>query len=154
VQGIDVALLEVLVTPIPPETVCKYILDLALFRGNRHVGVPALTIHAIGLLISALPIDEFLQPIWQELMNLITGDQYLTEISEPCRLVSTIKTGIHFGLHDYANRFLIDSMWYSSKFGWRTSESTTATERCNQHCDSQKLYQCSLIQSYGVPIYL
>ncbi|KAI9285727.1 mediator complex subunit 23-domain-containing protein [Umbelopsis sp. AD052] len=87
VQGIHVALLEVLLTPTPPETVCKYILDLALFRGDRHIGVQALTIHAIGLLISALPIEEYLQPIWDELMSLITGDQYLTEISEPCRLI-------------------------------------------------------------------
>lgn len=87
-QGIHVALLEVLLTPTPPETVCKYILDLALFRGDRHIGVQALTIHAIGLLISALPIEVYLQPIWDELMSLITGDQYLTEISEPCRLVS------------------------------------------------------------------
>lgn len=81
-------MMEVLLTPVQPEVVCKHILDLALFRGNRHVGVPALTIHAIGLLISALPINEYLRPIWQELMNLITGDQYLTAISEPCRLVS------------------------------------------------------------------
>jgi hypothetical protein len=92
-------MMEVLLTPIQPEVVCKHILDLALFRGNRHVGVPALTMHAIGILISALPINEYLRPIWQELMNLITGDQYLTEISEPCRLVSGENKSVTFGQH-------------------------------------------------------
>ncbi|KAM3581516.1 hypothetical protein VKS41_006346 [Umbelopsis sp. WA50703] len=100
VQGIYVAMMEVLLTPIQPEVVCKHILDLALFRGNRHVGVPALTMHAIGILISALPINEYLRPIWQELMNLITGDQYLTEISEPCRL---IRCGIPHSLNGQVN---------------------------------------------------
>jgi hypothetical protein len=114
VQGIHVALLEVLLTPTSPETVCKYILDLALFRGDRHVGVQALTIHAIGLLISTLPIDVYLQPIWQELMSLITGDQYLTEISEPCRLVSVddeLQTDQIIYFIDELGT-LLDSMWY------------------------------------------
>jgi hypothetical protein len=58
-------------------------------RGSSHADASrdSVQIH-IGLLISALPIEVYLQPIWDELMSLITGDQYLTEISEPCRLVS------------------------------------------------------------------
>ncbi|KAI9013358.1 mediator complex subunit 23-domain-containing protein [Phycomyces nitens] len=87
VMGIYIATLEIMLTPIPPATIIKYILDMALLREPHHVGVSALTIHAIGLLISSLPSDEFVHPIWQELNSLIMTDPYLLEVSEPCRLI-------------------------------------------------------------------
>ncbi|KAL0075593.1 mediator complex subunit 23-domain-containing protein [Phycomyces blakesleeanus] len=87
VMGIYIATLEIMLTPISPAIITKYILDMALLRESHHVGVSALTIHAIGLLISSLPSDEFVHPIWKELNNLIMTDPYLLEVSEPCRLI-------------------------------------------------------------------
>ncbi|KAG0162023.1 Mediator of RNA polymerase II transcription subunit 23, partial [Apophysomyces sp. BC1015] len=88
VEGISIATLEIMLTPVPPATIVKYILDMALLRESHHVGVSALTIHAIGLLISSLPSDDFMRPIWQQLNHLIMTDPHLIEVSEPCRLAS------------------------------------------------------------------
>lgn len=87
VLGISIAMLEIMVTPIPPSTIVKYILDMVLLRGSRQTGVSALTIHATGLLISSLPSDHFVRPVLDELNNLIVNNPYLLEISEPTRLV-------------------------------------------------------------------
>ncbi|KAI7862073.1 mediator complex subunit 23-domain-containing protein [Spinellus fusiger] len=87
VMGILIATLEILLTPIPPTTITKYILDMVLLRKPHYVGVSALTIHAIGLLMSSLPSDKFLRPIWQELSHLMITDPYLLEVSEPCQLI-------------------------------------------------------------------
>lgn len=76
-----------MLTPVPPSTIIKLFLDLSLLRESHHVGVSALTLHAIGLLIPLLPEKEFVHPVLKELNDLIETDQYLLEISEPCRLV-------------------------------------------------------------------
>lgn len=88
VEGITIAMLEIILTPVKPSTIVKSILDLVLQRGQQQVGVSALTIHATGLLLSSLPSDHFVRPIWDELSNLITHNPYLLEVSEPCQLVS------------------------------------------------------------------
>ena len=90
VQGITIAMLEIILTPVPPSMIIKYILDLVLQRGPHQVGVSALTIHATGLLLASLPAEHFVRPIWEELSNLIMHDPCLLEVSEPCRLVSHI----------------------------------------------------------------
>lgn len=95
VLGISLAMLEIMVTPIPPSTVVKYILDMVLLRGSRQTGVSALTIHATGLLISSLPSDHFVRPVLDELNNLVVSNPYLLEISEPTRLVSFSFSVIH-----------------------------------------------------------
>lgn len=81
------ATLEIMLTPVPPPTIIKQLLDLALLRESHHVGASALTLHAIGLLIPLLPQAEFVHPILKELNDLIATDRYLLEVSEPCRLV-------------------------------------------------------------------
>lgn len=88
VEGIYVALLEIMLTPVPPANIIKMFLDLSLLRESHHVGVSALTMHAIGLIIPLLPQEEFVRPIFQELNDMIETNIYLQEISEPCRLVS------------------------------------------------------------------
>ncbi|KAI9492493.1 mediator complex subunit 23-domain-containing protein [Zychaea mexicana] len=87
VQGITIAMLEIILTPVPPSMTIKYILDLVLQRGAHQVGVSALTIHATGLLLASLPAGHFVRPIWEELSNLIMHDPCLLEVSEPCRLI-------------------------------------------------------------------
>ncbi|KAI9262582.1 hypothetical protein EDC94DRAFT_659447 [Helicostylum pulchrum] len=87
VEGITIATLEIMLTPVPPSTIIKLFLDLSLLRESHHVGVSALTLHAIGLLIPLLPEKEFVHPVLKELNDLIETDQYLLEISEPCRLI-------------------------------------------------------------------
>lgn len=88
--GISIAMLEIMIAPIPPSTIVKYILDLVLLRGSRQTGVSALTIHATGLLISSLPSDHFVRPVLDELNQLIVTNPYLLEMSEPTRLVNAI----------------------------------------------------------------
>lgn len=87
VEGIYVALLEIMLTPVPPANIIKMFLDLSLLRESHHVGVSALTMHAIGLIIPLLPQEEFVRPIFQELNDMIETNIYLQEISEPCRLI-------------------------------------------------------------------
>ncbi|KAI8145206.1 mediator complex subunit 23-domain-containing protein [Fennellomyces sp. T-0311] len=87
VEGITMAMLEIILTPVPPTTIVKCILDLVLQRGTNQVGVSALTIHATGLLLASLPSDHFVRPIWEELNNLIMHNPCLLEVSEPCRLI-------------------------------------------------------------------
>ena len=91
VQGITIAMFEIILTPVPPSIIVKYILDLVLQRGTHQVGVSALTIHATGLLLASLPTDQFVRPIWEELNNLIMYNPCLLEVSEPCRLVNLFK---------------------------------------------------------------
>ncbi|KAI9481474.1 MAG: hypothetical protein EXX96DRAFT_566905 [Benjaminiella poitrasii] len=87
VEGISIATLEIMMTPVPPSIIIKKLLDLALLRESHHVGVSALRLHAIGLLVPLLPQKEFVHPIFEELNQLIETDPYLLEISEPCRLI-------------------------------------------------------------------
>lgn len=87
VEGISVATFEIMLTPVSPSKIIKHFLDLSLLRESHHVGVSALTMHAIGLLIPVLPQEEFVRPILKELNDLIETDPYLLEVSEPCRLV-------------------------------------------------------------------
>lgn len=89
VEGITIATLEIMLTPVPPSTIIEMLLDLALLRESHHVGVSALRLHAIGLIVPLLPQNEFVDPVLKELNDLIASDPYLLEISEPCRLVST-----------------------------------------------------------------
>lgn len=89
VEGITIATLEIMLTPVSPSTIIQKLLDLALLRESHHVGVSALRLHAIGLIVPLLPQNEFVDPVLKELNNLIANDPYLLEISEPCRLVST-----------------------------------------------------------------
>ena len=88
IEGISIATLEIMITPIPPKEVIKRILDLTLLRRSQFVGVSALTIHAAGLLISTLPPETFLRPVFEELNHIIMSDANLLEVSEPCRLVT------------------------------------------------------------------
>ncbi|OBZ83488.1 Mediator of RNA polymerase II transcription subunit 23 [Choanephora cucurbitarum] len=87
VEGILIAALEIMATPIAPSVVIRQLLNLALLRKSHHVGVSALTLHAIGLLIPMLPQNEYVHPIFLELNELIASDPYLLEVSEPCRLI-------------------------------------------------------------------
>ncbi|KAI9313693.1 mediator complex subunit 23-domain-containing protein [Dichotomocladium elegans] len=87
VEGIMIAMLEIMVAPVPPRTIVNYILDLVLQRGPQQMGVSALTIHATGLLLSSLPSDQFFRPVLEELNDLITHNPYLLEVSEPVRLI-------------------------------------------------------------------
>ncbi|RCI03032.1 Mediator of RNA polymerase II transcription subunit 23 [Rhizopus stolonifer] len=87
VEGIVIATLEIMLTNTPSNLIVKYLLDLALLRESHHVGVSALTIHAIGLLIPLLPPQVFIHPIFEELNQLIMTNVYLADISEPCRLI-------------------------------------------------------------------
>ncbi|KAI8372734.1 mediator complex subunit 23-domain-containing protein [Radiomyces spectabilis] len=87
IEAISIATLEIMLTPVMPEKIVKHILDMALLRGSHHVGVSALTIHAIGLLMSSLPSDAFMRLIWEELNQVILTNRYLLEVSEPCRLI-------------------------------------------------------------------
>lgn len=87
IEGIVIATLETMLTTTAPSTIIKYFLDLALLRESHHVGVSALTIHAIGLLIPLLPPQDFIHPMFKELNDLILTDPYLLAVSEPCRLV-------------------------------------------------------------------
>lgn len=89
VEGIYIAMLEIMLTPVPPPTIIKLFLDLSLLRESHHVGVSALTMHAIGLIVPWLPQQEFVRPIFQELNDMIETNIYLQEVSEPCRLVSS-----------------------------------------------------------------
>lgn len=82
------ASVEIMAAPVPPVQIVRCILDLALVRGDHSVGISAMTMHAIGLLIASLPVDEFVKPVWDELINVIKTDPYLLENSEPCALVS------------------------------------------------------------------
>jgi len=90
VEGITIATLEIMLTPVPPSTIIEKLLDLALLRESHHVGVSALRLHAIGLIVPLLPQNEFVDPVLKELNDLIANDPYLLEISEPCRLVWTL----------------------------------------------------------------
>ncbi|GAN05157.1 hypothetical protein MAM1_0083c04626 [Mucor ambiguus] len=87
VEGITIATLEIMLTPVPPSTIIEKLLDLALLRESHHVGVSALRLHAIGLIVPLLPQNEFVDPVLKELNDLIANDPYLLEISEPCRLI-------------------------------------------------------------------
>ncbi|KAI7901563.1 uncharacterized protein BX663DRAFT_513291 [Cokeromyces recurvatus] len=87
VEGISIATLEIMMTPVPPSIIIRKLLDLALLRESHHAGVSALRLHAIGLLVPLLPQKEFVRPIFEELNELIETDPYLLEISEPCRLI-------------------------------------------------------------------
>lgn len=90
VGGLLIATLEIMMTPVAPSTIIEKLLDLSLLRESHHVGVSALRLHAIGLLVSLLPQKEFVNPIFKELNDLIGSDVYLLEVSEPCKLVSTV----------------------------------------------------------------
>ncbi|KAI8972683.1 hypothetical protein BDB01DRAFT_845071 [Pilobolus umbonatus] len=87
VEGIYVATLEIMLTQVPASTIIKRLLDMTLLRESYHVGVSALSIHAIGLLIPLLPVDQFSEPLWKELNDLVMFNPYLLEVSEPCRLI-------------------------------------------------------------------
>ncbi|CEP17288.1 hypothetical protein [Parasitella parasitica] len=87
VEGITIAVLEIMLTPVPPSIIVQKLLDLALLRGSHHVGVSALRLHAIGLIVPLLPQKEFVNPVLKELNDLIENNPYLLEISEPCRLI-------------------------------------------------------------------
>ncbi|ORX51305.1 hypothetical protein DM01DRAFT_1337353 [Hesseltinella vesiculosa] len=87
IEGISIATLEILITPVQPNQVINYILDMTLLRRPQYVGVSALTIHTVGLLISSLPPDAFLRPVFEELNQLIMSNSNLSEVSEPCRMI-------------------------------------------------------------------
>lgn len=89
-----------MLTPNAPETVIRSILDLTLLRESHYVGVSAMTIHAVGLLISSLPPEAFLRPVFEELNRIIMMDPSLLEVSEPCRLVSSLPLSISHS-HSY-----------------------------------------------------
>lgn len=98
IEGISIAILETMLTPIEPNLVIKHFLNLALLRESHYVGVSALTIHAIGLLISSLPPDNFLRPVFEELNYMIMTDPSLLEVSEPCRLVKHLNKNYLFDI--------------------------------------------------------
>ncbi|CAO3590219.1 unnamed protein product [Absidia cylindrospora] len=87
IEGISIAILEIMITPTPPDVVVKAILNFTLLRESHYVGVSALTIHAVGLLISSLPPQVYLRPVFEELNRTIMMDPSLLEVSEPCRLI-------------------------------------------------------------------
>ncbi|RUS33972.1 mediator complex subunit 23-domain-containing protein [Jimgerdemannia flammicorona] len=87
VQAMYNASVEIMAAPVPPSQIVRYILDLALVRGDHSIGISAMTMHAIGLLIASLPVDDFVMPIWVELIHVIRTDPYLLENSEPCTLI-------------------------------------------------------------------
>ncbi|KAI8352505.1 mediator complex subunit 23-domain-containing protein [Blakeslea trispora] len=87
VEGVLIAALEIMATPVEPSVVIRQLLNLALLRKSHHVGVSALTLHAIGLLIPMLPQNEYVHPIFLELNELIASNPYLLEVSEPCQLI-------------------------------------------------------------------
>ena len=116
VEGIIVATLEIMLTTTPPVTIVKYLLDLALLRESHHVGVSALTMHAIGLLIPLLPQQEFIHPIFKELNHLIMTNPYLSAVSEPCRLVNRRSYKCLF-FASYS--FIIDTLWYTKEREWK-----------------------------------
>lgn len=120
--GISIAMLEIMIAPIPPSTIVKYILDLVLLRGSRQTGVSALTIHATGLLISSLPSDHFVRPVLDELNQLIVTNPYLLEMSEPTRLVNAIS--LWPLTHDTDWHLLLDTMWNAQANQWQISHVT------------------------------
>ena len=90
VLALYIACVEVLATPIEPVDVVRMALNIILVRGTKNVAVPPIIIHAVALLFSFLPQDEFVIPMLTEIVNVIKTDTHLREPSAVCTLVSSI----------------------------------------------------------------
>lgn len=139
------ALLEIMLTPVPPANIIKMFLDLSLLRESHHVGVSALTMHAIGLIIPLLPQEEFVRPIFQELNDMIETNIYLQEISEPCRLVSVQQYITWIKLLILPKKFhnlalQSDSMRYTSKCE-RKIRNDTVFARSDDHSSTERFHE-------------
>lgn len=156
IEGITIATLEIMLTPVSPSTIIKLFLDLSLLRESHHVGVSALTLHAIGLLIPLLPEKKFVHPILKELNDLIETNQYLLEISEPCRLVTFIfiyllnnsLLTLHLNFNIY-----VGSMWYSEMCEWKVWNNSNIT-RFNNNSRIKGFNERTSSESHVIPVHL
>ncbi|CAJ0840192.1 12658_t:CDS:2 [Entrophospora sp. SA101] len=86
VQGLHIACVEVFTTSIKPADFVKVSLDIVLMNGRKGVALQPMVLHAIGLLYSFLPVDEFITKLFDELVTMILTDPHLGEFSQAFNL--------------------------------------------------------------------
>ncbi|CAG8485439.1 14772_t:CDS:10 [Dentiscutata erythropus] len=88
VQALHIACIEVLATPIPPDQIVKDSLDIITsMNGRKNTSVQPMVIHAMGLLYSFLPTEDFAYQIFDKVALIITTDPHLKEFSQPFNLI-------------------------------------------------------------------
>ncbi|CAG8537465.1 6927_t:CDS:10 [Funneliformis mosseae] len=85
VQALHIACVEILAIPTSPHDIIKATLDIILMNG-KNVAVQPMVLHAIGLLYSFLPTEEFVYKMFDEMLILIQEDPHLGEFSQPCNM--------------------------------------------------------------------
>ncbi|CAJ0826096.1 9127_t:CDS:10, partial [Entrophospora sp. SA101] len=85
-QGLHIACVEVFTTSIKPADFVKVSLDIVLMNGRKGVALQPMVLHAIGLLYSFLPVDEFITKLFDELVTMILTDPHLGEFSQAFNL--------------------------------------------------------------------
>ncbi|CAG8556083.1 7213_t:CDS:10 [Paraglomus occultum] len=108
VLALYIACVEVLATPVEPVDVVRMALNIILVRGTKNVAVPPIIIHAVALLLSFLPQDEFVIPMLTEIVNVVKTDAHLREPSAVCTLPSNTQSdkSASFFAMDPPNPFL------------------------------------------------
>ncbi|KAL1920232.1 uncharacterized protein VTP21DRAFT_1378 [Calcarisporiella thermophila] len=87
VQALSIACIEIMAAPVSSIEIVGYLLDITLARSKHSTGIPASVLHAVGLLLSCLPVENFVKPVWAEFAFMISSDPYLLGWSEPCPMV-------------------------------------------------------------------
>ncbi|CAI2167435.1 20394_t:CDS:10 [Funneliformis geosporum] len=85
VQALHIACVEILAIPVSPQDIIKATSDIILMNG-KNVAVQPMVLHAIGLLYSFLPTEEFVYKMFDEMLIFIQEDPHLGEFSQPCNM--------------------------------------------------------------------
>ncbi|CAG8438128.1 11243_t:CDS:10 [Acaulospora colombiana] len=93
VLALHVACIEILAIPTSPEEIVKATLDMIIrANGRKKISLQPVVIHAVGLLYSFLPTEEFVYKVFDEMVMTITTDPHLREFSQEYNL--KVKTAL------------------------------------------------------------
>ncbi|CAG8480170.1 6506_t:CDS:10, partial [Dentiscutata heterogama] len=104
VQALHIACIEVLATPIPPDQIVKDSLDIITsMNGRKNMSVQPMVMHAMGLLYSFLPTEDFVYQIFDKVVLIITTDPHLKEFSQPFNLIQREQSQPSLSYLDHAS---------------------------------------------------
>ncbi|KAF0460889.1 mediator complex subunit 23-domain-containing protein [Gigaspora margarita] len=104
VLALHIACIEVLATTIPSDQIVKDTLDIITsMNGRKNMSVQPMVMHAMGLLYSFLPTEDFLYQMFDKVVLIITTDPHLKEFSQPFNLIKREQSQSSLSYLDHAS---------------------------------------------------
>ncbi|RHZ74202.1 hypothetical protein Glove_227g124 [Diversispora epigaea] len=110
VLSLHIACIEILAIPVKSEDIVKATLDIVVrANGSKKISLQQSAIHAIALLYSFLPVEEFVYKMFDEMAVCISTDPHLGEFSQEFNLIQNKPIQPYFGINSYQT--INDTQW-------------------------------------------